>query len=180
MSSSKIELEILPCCSARVCLRRLRSDDLEDFQAYRQDPEVARLQGWSSSSDEKAQLFLDSMEAAPLFVPGQWCQLGIAAPCSDRLLGDVGLCLSLDGAQLEFGISLNRAMQGKGYASAALELVITMVFEHSSALRLVAITDVRNHSAQALLLRCGFGEVERIDSMFQDEPCIEIAYELCK
>lgn len=156
------------------------SSDLKDFQAYRLDPEVAALQGWSATSDEQALQFLNKMAVAPLFIPEQWCQVGIADPKSGHLLGDMGLCLSKDGKQLEFGVSLNRARQGQGIASAALSLAIELVFERSTATKMVAITDARNFSAQTLLKRCGFAEVKRINSMYRDKPCIEIVYELSR
>ena len=171
---------LLPRYCAQVCLRRMRSSDLENFQAYRLDPEVAALQGWSETSDEQALRFLEEMAIAPLFIPGQWCQIGIADPNSDHLVGDMGLCLSKDGTQLEFGISLNREKQGQGIASSALKLAIVLVFERSTATKIVAITDARNLSAQALLKRCGFAEVKRIESMYRDKPCVEIVYKLCK
>lgn len=170
----------LPRRCARVCLRRMRSADLVDFQAYRQDPEVAALQGWGATTDEQALEFLVEMAVAPLFALGRWCQLGIADPVSDRLLGDMGLCLSRDGTQLEFGISLARTAQGQGFASAALRLASALVFDGCSATRIVAITDVRNLPAQALVLSCGFAEVERVDTMYRDKPCVEIVYELCR
>lgn len=178
MSEVDVGSIILPRCSSRVCLRRLNGEDLEDFQAYRLDPEVATLQGWSATSDEQALQFLNKMAATALFLPMQWCQLGIADPVSNRLLGDMGLCLCEDGKTLEFGISLNRAMQGKGYASAALRLAIALVFEHGVVERVMAITDERNLAAQSLLVSCGFAQVERIDTRFRDKPCIEIVYEL--
>lgn len=178
MSKADVDSMILPRCSSRVCLRRLTGDDLEDFQAYRLDPEVAALQGWSATSDEQALQFLNEMEAIALFVSMQWCQLGIADPVSNRLLGDIGLCLCEDGTTLEFGISLNRAMQGKGYASGALRVAIALVFEHSVVERIMAITDERNLAAQSLLVSCGFAQAERLDAKFRDKPCVEIVYEL--
>lgn len=180
MSKVDLDSKILPRCSSRVCLRRLTGDDLEDFQAYRLDPEVAALQGWNATSDEQALEFLNKMETAVLWAPTQWCQLGIADPVSNKLLGDIGLCVCEDGTQLEFGISLNRAMQGQGIASAALSLASALVFEHSRIERMVAITDVRNFAAQSLLTSCGFAEIERIETTFRDKPCIEIVYELYK
>lgn len=178
MSVVNVDSVFLPRCSSRVCLRRMRGNDLADFQAYRLDPQVAALQGWVATTDAQALQFLEDMAVAPLFALGQWCQLGIAQSVTDRLLGDIGLCLSEDGTQLEFGISLNRAMQGKGLASAALELASALVFEHSSAERIVANTDLHNVSTQALLGRCGFVEVQRINTRFRDKACIEIVYEL--
>jgi hypothetical protein len=47
-------------------LRRLRADDLAEFQAYRRDPELGRYQGWLPVSDEEALAFLREMNAAPL------------------------------------------------------------------------------------------------------------------
>lgn len=178
MSEVDVDSLILPRSSSRVCLRRLTGNDLADFQAYRLDPKVAALQGWVASSDEQALQFLNKMQVTALFEPMQWCQLGIADPVSNRLLGDMGFCLSEDGTALEFGISLNRAMQGKGFASAALRLAIALVFEHSVIERIMAITDDRNLAAQSLLVSCGFAQVERINTTFRDKPCIEIVYEL--
>ena len=36
----------LPVPAGAVSLRALRTDDVDDFLAYRSDPEVARDQGW--------------------------------------------------------------------------------------------------------------------------------------
>jgi hypothetical protein len=36
----------LPVAAGAVSLRALRTDDVDDFLAYRSDPEVARDQGW--------------------------------------------------------------------------------------------------------------------------------------
>jgi hypothetical protein len=38
--------EPLPIATARTTLRRLSTDDVAAFQAYRTDPEVGRWQGW--------------------------------------------------------------------------------------------------------------------------------------
>jgi aminoglycoside 6'-N-acetyltransferase len=87
----------LPLAFAGGQLRRLRASDLPAFQAYRSMPELGRYQGWSPLADAQALAFLAEMADAPLFTPGQWVQLGIAATDADRLVGDVGLYLSADG-----------------------------------------------------------------------------------
>ncbi len=48
-------------------LRRLRTSDLANFQAYRALPELGRYQGWSAMSDDAAPRFLEEMQHAPLF-----------------------------------------------------------------------------------------------------------------
>ena len=47
-----------------MCLRALRTDDVDDFLAYRSDPERARSQGWQPMDRDAALVFLH--DAAPL------------------------------------------------------------------------------------------------------------------
>ena len=61
----------------RVVWRRQRPGDLAAFQAHRRDPDLARCQGGSARSDADARAFFDEKAAVPLFVHGEWAQLGI-------------------------------------------------------------------------------------------------------
>ena len=161
-------------------LRRLAAADLAAFQAYRLDPEVGRWQGWTPKPDAEALAFLNEMAAIPLFQPGEWTQLGIADDTTDELLGDVGIHLSADGREAEFGFSLARAAQGRGLASAAVRDAIAMVFAQTPAERIHAQTDARNTACICLLERLGATLIERIDTEFRGEPCVELRYELAR
>ena len=48
----------------RIRLRRFQSADLAAFVAYRNDPEVARYQSWTSISDHEAQQFIEELKDA--------------------------------------------------------------------------------------------------------------------
>ncbi len=157
-------------------LRRLHASDLRAFQAYRQDPEVARWQGWTPQPDDQALAFLNEMAAVSPLQPGAWTQLGIADDSTGSLLGDVGIHLSADGCEVEVGISLARAAQGHGLASAALREVIALVFAQTGAERIHAQTDARNLACIRLLERLGATPVARIATEFRGEPCIELRY----
>lgn len=161
-------------------LRRLAAADLPAFQAYRGDPEVGRWQGWTPRPDAEALAFLDEMAAAPLFAPGRWTQLGIADDISDELLGDIGIHLSADGREAEFGFSLARAAQGRGLASAAVRAAIAQVFEQTAAERIHAQTDARNTACIRLLERLGARRIEHIATEFRGAPCVEFRYELAR
>jgi len=161
-----------------VTLRRLAATDLAAFQAYRDDPEVGRWQGWTPRPDDEALAFLNGMATIPLFRPGQWTQLGIADTQSGELLGDLGIHLSADGREAEFGFSLARAAQGRGIATAAVREAIAMVFEQTAAERIHAQTDARNTACIRLLERLGARLVDRIATEFRGEPCVEFRYEL--
>jgi len=161
-----------------VTLRRLAASDLADFQAYRNDPEVGRWQGWTPKPDEEALAFLNEMAVVPLFQPGQWTQLGIADVLTGQLLGDLGIHVSDDGREAEFGFSLARAAQGRGIASAAVRAAIVQVFQQTAVERIHAQTDARNAACIRLLERLGARLLERINTEFRGEPCVEFRYEL--
>jgi ribosomal-protein-alanine N-acetyltransferase len=163
-----------------VKLRRLEPTDLAAFQAYRNDPDVGRWQGWLPRSDAEALAFLNEMAAVPLFRPGEWTQLGIADELTDQLLGDLGVYIHSDGIAAEFGFTLARAAQGRGIASAAVREAIALVFDQTPVARIHAQTDARNNACIRLLERLPARLVDRIATEFRREACIELRYELAQ
>lgn len=172
--------DFLPRTAERIVLRRLTVDDLADFQAYRCDPDVARYQGWEATSDSEARAFLDANGKGRLLQPGEWCQIGIAAQPDARLIGDIGICLSDEAREAEIGFSLNRQSQGKGLARAAVREAIQMVFDETSADRVIGITDARNLPSIRLLERLGFQKTDEIESIFQGEACTEYVFAISR
>lgn len=170
----------LPQRSARLLLRRLRASDLVDFQAYRQDPQVRLYQGWQAQSDAQALAFLQEMASAPLLQPGAWCQLGLADAGSDRLIGDIGLCLAADAASVEIGFSLHAAHQGQGLAAEGVGALIALLWGCSPAAEVRGITDARNFGSIRLLERLGFARVDSLDAVFRGEACVEHHYRLLR
>ena len=161
-------------------LRRLRSSDSEAFQAYRGIPGLGRFQGWSPLPEAEALQFLGEMNRAPLFAAGQWIQLGIADPASDRLVGDIGLYLSGDGSNGEVGFTLGPSAQGRGIASNAVREALRLMFAATDVARVLGITDERNLPSIRLLERVGFGFVETRRAVFRGESCTELVYALLR
>lgn len=141
---------------AFVLLRRLTPRDLDEFLAYRSDPEVARYQSWDTMNRDDAHRFLAEMECVQLFRPGQWTQIAIAQRGDNRLLGDMGVYLSTGGDEAEIGITLARSAQGRGLAADALALAERLVFDGTETRRIVVATDSRNMKARALIARMGY------------------------
>lgn len=168
----------LPRGCGSCLLRRLCSADLLPFQAYRSDPQVGQYQGWEPMDDAAAEDFLVRMAHARMFVPGVWQQLGIATCDESRLLGDIGICLSEDGAQAELGITLHPDWQGRGVATAAFVGAIGLVFERTAAEKVVAITDSRNSASIRLLERVGMTRVRSYQTRFRGEACVELEFSL--
>lgn len=166
----------LPRFGSSVVLRRLSGTDLVAFQAYRGDAELGRYQGWSAMRDPEALAFLDEMNAAPLFRPGAWAQIGISEPQTLELIGDIGLYLAEDSRHAEIGFTLARHAQRRGLATAAIREAVQLVFEFTAVERVVGITDARNHASIALLERVSMRKVEERTVEFRGETCVEYVY----
>jgi len=166
----------LPRFGAGIALRRLSVSDLAAFQAYRSDPELGRYQGWSPMSEPEARAFLEEMNGVPLFRPGEWAQIGIAAPQTMTLLGDIGFHLSEDSCHAEIGFTLVRWAQGRGLATAAVREALQLVFQLTTAERVLGTTDARNQASIAVLKRVGMHKQGERNVDFHGEPCLEHVY----
>lgn len=133
----------------RLTLRPLTPADLPALVAYRNDPAVARFQGWSVPVSAEQVQGLVSPE--PLGAPG-WVQRAVV--CGADLLGDVAL--NTQGQQAELGITLARAAQGQGYAREAAQAVLAHAFGALQLHRVHAAIDPRNQAVAHLLTRLGF------------------------
>ena len=155
----------LPRNGPRIVLRRLRPADLANFQAYRSDPDVGRYQSWAPMWSSGATAFLEEMSAAAFGTMGEWFQLGIAERLTDRLIGDMGVCIrDAEDRHAELGVTLAAESQGRGLGSEAVAQALAMLFESSDVTRVVAITDTRNHATVRLLQRVGMKLTETLDS----------------
>lgn len=165
----------LPIEAGAVRLRALDPADVEDFLAYRGDPEVARYQGWQPGGREAALTFLRDAVPPP-WDEGDWAQIGIARTEDDRLVGDIGL-LREGVAQVQLGFTLSRGAQGRGWARIAVGTCIDTLLVPLGIARLRGITDSRNTPSLRLLQRLGFEQTMREDLVFRGEPCTEITLE---
>ena len=103
--------------SERLSLRRLVPVDAAAICAYRALPEVARYQSWESYTLDDAVTMIAEQAGLVPDTPGTWFQLGIVSLASGQLIGDCGLHVRQDEpTQVELGITLAPAHQGRGYA----------------------------------------------------------------
>ena len=143
--------------SQRLCLRRLRPEDAAAIVGYRSLPEVARFQGWESfGPDDAARLIAGQAGVLP-DTPGMWLQLALVLPDTGEVVGDCGIHFRRDDhRQVELGITLAPAHQGRGLATEALGRVLEYVFGSLGKHRASALTDAENHAAAGLLRGLGF------------------------
>ena len=115
-----------------------------------------------------------------LFAPNQWCQIGISDKATDKLIGDVGICVKKDGEVGEIGFSLRAESQGDGLAFEAVSLCLQLLFEQTSLDRIQGITDSRNEPSIRLMERLGMRRLESIETEFRGLPCIEFLYSISR
>jgi RimJ/RimL family protein N-acetyltransferase len=141
----------------RLRLRRLCLEDAPAIHAYRALPEVARYQSWESYSLDDAARFIAEQSALTPDTPGTWFQLGIVSVTSGQLIGDCGLHFRADEPrQVELGITLDPAHQGRGLAREALGIVLEYVFGTLGKHRVIAVTDSENQASANLFTHLGF------------------------
>jgi RimJ/RimL family protein N-acetyltransferase len=142
--------------TTRLILRHFTDADLVPFMAYRNDPDVARYQGWEGISEAEAHAFIEEQKLVQPGVPGQWFQIAIALKETGVLAGDCALKIDEhDERQAEIGYTLARAYQGKGIAAEAVSRVLDYAFRTLELHRVIAITDCENAASIALLERLG-------------------------
>ncbi len=172
-------MDLLPIQTARLILRRFAVEDLEGFQSYRTDPEVARFQGWQPMSTAEALSYLAEQSERSLGTAGQWLQVAVTRRDSGGLIGDLGLCvIDAPAGVVEVGFTVARTAQRNGYATEAVTAVRDALLARHRFYSLVATTDARNAPSLALLRRLGFQLERSATTLFRGGPCVEHTFVL--
>ncbi|HEV7756175.1 MAG TPA: GNAT family N-acetyltransferase [Mycobacteriales bacterium] len=142
--------------TARLVLRQLRAEDVDDVCAYAADDESAR---WipTLASPYRRQ---DARRWIEDDVPAVWAsggaQFAVSERGSGRVVGGIGLHhVSWESRVAEIGYLIGRAARGQGYATEAVAAVATWAFGHGIA-RLELMTDPANTVSQRVALAAGF------------------------
>lgn len=141
----------------RLVLRRFTEADLVPFLAYRNDPDVARYQGWQVPySEEDARVFVAEQMTMDPGQPGLWFQLALELKETGQMVGDCAFKISrFNERQAEIGYTVARPYQNRGLASEAVSRLLDYLLLELDLHRLYAITDCQNIPSVALLERLG-------------------------
>ncbi len=153
--------------TARLTLRNFIDSDLDTFFEYRNDPEVAKYQGWGIPYPrEKAEQFISSMKDR--FAPKQadWIQFAIALKDTDELIGDLGCFVKKEDArQSVIGFTIASKHWRKGYAIEVIPCLLDYLFEDMDMHRVSADCDAENIASYRTLEKLGFRrEAHFVDS----------------
>ena len=147
-----------PVRTARLVLRTMTGEDVDDIHAYQSRPEVCRYLPFEPRSrDEVAAKIAKYSAARVLNGDGDFWQLAIErATDPGHVIGDFYFTiLDAAGATCEIGWTLHPEHTGSGYMTEAARAVLTIAFNDLRLHRAIARLDPRNHESAALCTRLG-------------------------
>lgn len=151
----------------RLVLRPIQQEDKNEIFKYRSDAETNKYQGWIPKTIEDVENFISKI-ATSFNEPETWFQLVVIEKESQKIIGDVGIhFLGDENKQVEIGCTLDKNIQGKGYASEALEFIINSLFTNFEKHRFKTSIDPNNTNSIRLVERLGFRkEAHFVKSLF--------------
>ncbi|MCE9647421.1 MAG: GNAT family N-acetyltransferase [Chloroflexi bacterium] len=142
----------------RLILRNFLDEDLESFFRYRNDPYVARYQGWELPyPHEKAEQFISIMKDKFAPKQGDWIQFAVALKETGGLIGDLACYVKNDDIrQSVIGFTIASQYWRKGFAVEIIPCLLDYLFEDLDMHRVSADCDVENVASYRTLERLGF------------------------
>ena len=147
-----------PILSERLSIKPLVMADIDTFVAYRQDPDIARFQGWEITYSKNQAIDLIESQAG-LLLPekGGWLQLAIYKLVGQEHVGDLAIkWVEEEDSTFELGFSVAKQHQGQGYAKEAASTLMTYLVSEAGANKFIATTDSRNTASIKVLSGLGF------------------------
>ena len=153
----------------RIILRPIAKQDAVPVLEYRADKIANAYQGWIPENLEEVETFIEK-NPAEFNQPESWFQLVILEKETGNLVGDIGVhFFGEENLQVEFGITLDKAFQGKALASESLNLLINYLFKDLKKHRIMASLDPRNTASEKLMQRLGLRkEAHFVKSYYQN------------
>jgi len=145
-----------PLLTPRLILREFHEDDLDDIQAYAEDPEVVRYMDWGPNTPAMTRQFLDLRLDDQRTWPRLAFSLAVEVRAEARMIGAVRLDVS-DPANrgADLGYSFHRDYWRRGIASESARALARVAFERLGLHRLWATCDVRNTGSAGVLEKLG-------------------------
>jgi len=155
----RIELPDPPLTDGVVTLRGWREGDVDDLFAACQDPEIPR---WTLRIPWPYLIghARDWVARQPdILRAGQGAHFAVRDHATGRLLGGIGLDLSLEGRMPELGYWLAVEARGRGVATRAARLVTEWGLADLDLFRIDLHADEDNRASQRVAERAGFTAV---------------------
>ena len=141
----------------RLTIRNLSLSDLDNFYAYRSNPEVTKYQGFDIMTKSQCRAFIEAHSQKLFGKPGEWVQYAITDHTCGQLIGDCAIKLDMDNIKLAtIGMTISPLEQRKGFAKETMRGILKFLFEAENLHRVTEIVDAENTASIRLLQSTGF------------------------
>ncbi|MBC7878716.1 MAG: GNAT family N-acetyltransferase [Anaerolineales bacterium] len=157
--------------TARLTIRNFKDSDIDAFLAYRNDPEVAKYQGWGIPyTREQGLQYISEIKDIESPKAGLWLQVAIELKETGETIGDLGIRIKKEDArQVAIGFTIASTHWRKGYAVEAMTALLEYLFKELNMHRVIADCDVENIASYRTLEKLGFRrEAHFVESFFAD------------
>lgn len=138
-------------------LRSLIMDDAEAIFKYRSDSIINKYQGWIPKTINDVYDFIKNRISPEIDIIDTWHQLVIINKETNRIIGDLGIhFIGSEKKLTEIGITLDKDLHGKGYATEAMKGTINHLFKDLDKHRIITSIDPKNIKSISLVERLGF------------------------
>ena len=152
--------------TARLVLRRVTVDDIEELVRIHADPEITRFMGaWDR---ERALDWLDQVDHN--WQAHGYGRVAITDRASGRVLGRTGLMYLPQFSETELGWTLRRDEWGHGYATEAAQACADWAFRDFELPYLTSLIEPGNERSIRVASRLGMTRLR--DDVFADRPMI--------
>ncbi|MDG3142696.1 GNAT family N-acetyltransferase [Streptococcus suis] len=136
--------------TARLILRPMTKDDLDDYHAFTSNDDHLRYAFFPHRSME------ESWEGLVLYnLKEPIGKYGIVEKSSNRLIGNIHFKLTEQPDTLELGYTLHHAYTGQGYMTEAAQALTSLAMQLPNVNRLTATVDQANLASKAVLEKLG-------------------------
>jgi RimJ/RimL family protein N-acetyltransferase len=152
---------LAPVRTARLVLRAMTDDDVDDVHAYQSRPDVCRYLPFEPRArDEVLEKVAKYSTALVLSGDGDFWQLAIERLGEPgRVIGDLYFTIKdAANATCEIGWTLHPDHTGSGYMTEAARAVLRIAFDDLGMHRASAVLDARNHASAAVCARLSMRE----------------------
>ncbi|GHE26322.1 hypothetical protein GCM10017673_30070 [Streptosporangium violaceochromogenes] len=170
----------LPLHTPRLTLRPFTHHDLQALHAIHSLPQVARYLYWTARDlEQTAQALETKIGQSELRAEGQALSLAIDLTATGELIGEgVLIWHSLPHRAGEIGYILHPRHHGRGYATEAAEVLLTLGFDDLGLHRITGRLDGRNTASARVLQRLGMRREAHLveNEMVKGEWTDEVIY----
>ncbi|KAF2092438.1 acyl-CoA N-acyltransferase [Rhizodiscina lignyota] len=153
----------------RLQIQELSTSDMENFYSLESIPEVVRYQDWSPRSRAQAATLVQDIVDNQSKFPRTLVELAVIKKDENAFIGRVGAKIDHGISKADIWFSFMPSAQGKGFATEAMEALITTLTTNFDVTELEIECDPRNTGSWRLAERLGFEKVKDIERAWESK-----------